>query len=115
MRHAFVRLSVAVLLSACLDPVPPKPPLNVTVTATPVVAAVGQAVTFVVNAQGNDLRQVGVFYGDGATDVVETGGATTARIEFGHAYTAAGTYDVIGRAVDGVEGQRDVTTQVTVQ
>ena len=115
MRHAFVRLSVAVLLAACLDPIRPKPPLNVTITATPMSAAVGQEITFVVDAQGNDLLQVGAFFGDGSTESVDTGGATTARITLAHAYTAAGTYDVIGRAVDGVEGQRDVTIQVTVQ
>jgi hypothetical protein len=115
MRHVLVRLILATFLAGCLDPIRPKPPLDVSITAAPVTSAVGATINFVVNAQGNELLQIQVLYGDGVTETTETGGATTARVERNHAYTAAGTYEVIGRAIDAVEGQRDATIQIIVQ
>lgn len=115
MRHHLSRLILAAALAGCLDPIRPKPPLNVTINAAPLTVTVGQEVNFTVNAQGNDLLQVVALFGDGAEETVQTGGATTARVNFAHAYAAAGTYTVTGRAIDGVEGQRDATIQIAVQ
>jgi PKD repeat protein len=115
MRMLLTRLSVAVCLAACLDPIRPKPPLEVRITATPPTGAVGTEFTFVVNAQGHDLLSVEAHFGDGSSEVFNTGGATTARVNFIHTYNTAGTYDVIGLANDGVEGQKQATVQITVQ
>ena len=115
MRHFLAGLALAAALAGCLDPIRPKPPLNVTISAAPLTVTVGQEVNFTINAQGNELLQVIALFGDDAQETVETGGATSARINLTHAYTEAGVFTVTGRAIDGVEGQRDATIQITVE
>ena len=94
-----------------LDPLP----FAVTMTATPTTAAIGQTVTFVVNAQGSALQQVGIDFDDGNTDGVISGGARTARVTFTHTYAAAGTYDAIATVIDDQEGPKSATVQVVIQ
>lgn len=90
-------------------------PFQVTITATPTTAAVGQPVGFVILAQGGALQQAGIDFDDGTTDGILTNGARTARVTFNHSFAAAGTYDVIGTVIDDLEGPRSATVQVVVQ
>ena len=90
-------------------------PFQVTMTATPTSAAIGQQVAFVIVAQGGALQQAGIDFNDGSTDGILTNGARTARVTFNHSFAAAGTYDVVGTVIDDAEGPRSATVQVVVQ
>lgn len=114
LRRFVARLILAACIVGCIDPVDPRP-LAITITATPVTAAVDETITFVINAQGGRLLQIDTQYGDGESSTQPTDGATTARVTLTHAYSATGTYLVTARALDGIEGQRDATVQVTIQ
>jgi hypothetical protein len=114
LRRFVARLVLAGCIVGCVDPVDPRP-LAITITATPVAAAVGETITFIIDAQGGQLLQIDTQYGDGESSTLATNGATTAHVTLTHAYSATGTYQVIARALDGVEGQKDATVQVTIQ
>jgi hypothetical protein len=119
MRRTWFRSSLGSLLVsglvACgdgsLDPLP----FEVSIQASTTAATPGEAVDFVVTAQGGILLGVAVDYGDTSTDLFGAGGARTARFTFSHAYSAAGTYEVRARATDAVAGDKDATVEVRVQ
>lgn len=102
-------------LAACgdgsLDPLP----LQISIQASRTTAALGDAIDFVVTAQGGDLLGVTIDYGDSNTDLFGTGGARTARITFRHAYSAPGTYQVRATVTDALAGQMEAGVEVRVQ
>jgi hypothetical protein len=74
----------------------------------------GDTVHAVATAQGETLLGLTIDFGDGATDVYNTGGARTAKVTFKHAYTASGAYTVTVVATDGVAGNKTAATQLRV-
>jgi plastocyanin len=109
------RALLIVALAACGDDSLAPLPLDIRIQASRATAAVGETVSFVVNAQGGTLVGVEMNYGDGDTDLHPTSGARTARITFDHAYSAAGTYQVRATVTDAVAGMKDATVEVQVQ
>ena len=102
-------------LAACGDGALEPLPLGITIQASPATAAPGETITFVVTAQGEALLGVDVDYGDGGTGQYPTGGARTARVTFGHAYSAAGTYTVRAAVTDAVAGTKEAGVEVRVE
>jgi hypothetical protein len=102
-------------LAACgdgsLDPLP----LQISIQASRATAAPGDPISFVVTAQGGNLLGIDIDYGDNTTDQYGTGGARTARVTFGHSYSAPGTYQVRARVTDAVAGEREAAVDVRVQ
>jgi hypothetical protein len=88
-----LRLAVlaAVALCACAGSVEPLP-LGISISTTPAAPAVGDTVTFVTTAQGDNLLGVDIDFGDGGTDGFDIPFGQTARNTFKHVYLAAGTY-----------------------
>jgi hypothetical protein len=115
MRRMVLALVLLVGLVACgdgsLDPLP----LEITVQASRATAAPGDAIAFVVTAQGGSLVGVAIDYGDSNTDLYGVGGARTARVTFDHAYEAVGTYHVLARVADAIAGEREATVEIRVQ
>jgi len=113
-----VRLAIVPLLLSCLVACRPLTsetiPLELTLTANRSAVAKGDTVDFSVQARGNALVGVVIDFGDSATDLKATGGATSARVTFRHPYGASGTY--VARAVitDALEGEREATVEVRV-
>jgi hypothetical protein len=115
MRRTLVRSFLLLALAACGDGTLDPLPLLISVHASPTTAAPGDAVTFVVTAQGGNLLGVEIDYGDTNTDLRGAGGARTARVTFTHAYSATGTYQVRARVTDAIGGDKDATVEVRVQ
>jgi PKD repeat protein len=94
-----------------LDPLP----LSIAIEASQTTAAPGDAINFLVNAQGGDLLGIDTDYGDGTAEQYATGGARTARVTFRHAYTTAGTYQVRATVTDARAGNKEATLAVTIR
>jgi PKD domain len=89
--------------------------LDVTITASRTTVGIGEAVGFVVDAQGGRLVNVVVDFADGVVNQVTVSSARTARVAFQHSYAAAGTYQVRATAFDAVDGSKEASVVVTVQ
>jgi hypothetical protein len=89
--------------------------LRIELTASKTSAAVGEQLTFRVEASGAALLSLVVRYGDDAEDEQQTFGSQVASGNFVHAYSAAGSYDVEAFAVEasGAVAAKGIT--VTVQ
>lgn len=115
MRRGLRGSVLLVALAACgdggLDPLP----LDITVEVSRTTATPGQAIAFVVNAQGGSLVGIAIDYRDGNTDQRATSGARTARVTFQHSYAAAGVYQVRATVTDGVAGTKDAAVEIRVQ
>lgn len=83
----------------------------ITLTADPVVAVVGQTVSFTFDAEGQSLAGVRLAYGDGAVDSVAAQGAQTASADLEHAYAAAADYRAIATVIE-LNGSRRADTVV---
>jgi hypothetical protein len=106
---------VAAGLAACSgSTVEPPPPFAVNIDASPTMAAAGDTVTFVVNAQGGSLFGVEMDYGDGTGDQYATQGARSAKVTFKHAFAARGAYTCRVTATDALAGQKDASVEVRV-
>jgi len=99
---------------ACGTAMSPAAPLEMSLTASRSTVATGDSVDFSVQARGASLVGVEIDFGDSATDLKATGGATSARVTFRHAYGASGTYMARAVITDAQEGQRDATVEVHV-
>jgi hypothetical protein len=115
MRRTLLRSLLLVGLAGCgdgsLDPLP----LQISLQASRTTAAPGDAIDFVVTAQGGDLVGVTIDYGDNGAEQFGTGGARTARITFRHTYSAAGTYQVRAAVTDALAGEREAGVEIRVQ
>jgi PKD domain-containing protein len=88
--------------------------LDISVTANKTTVATGEAVSFVVTAQGGGLVAVNMNYGDNTFEQFSTGGARTARITFTHGYSAGGTYQVRATVTDVEAGEKSTTMDIVV-
>jgi PKD repeat protein len=115
MRQALLGSLLLVGLAACgdasLDPLP----LQISVEANRTTAAPGDAIDFVVNAQGGQLVGVTIDFGDNSGEQFGTGGARTARITFTHTYSATGTYQVRATVTDALAGEKEAAIEVLVR
>ena len=88
--------------------------LDIGVTANKTTVATGEAVSFVVTAQGGGLVAIGMNYGDTNVEQFSAGGARTARITFSHAYGTVGTYQVRATVTDVEAGEKSVSMDIVV-
>jgi adhesin/invasin len=90
-----------------------RPVINVTLTANPTEATVGQLVTFTANATttsgGPPISRIDLFFCDGATGFVTPGQATT------RSFSTPGTCRVTARAVDSAGNTGETQTTVTIR
>src|SRR3954465_10227347 len=98
MRRIFFA-AVAASLIACVKSVEPLP-LAVTIEANKLTAAVGDSVDFLVKAQGGNLVDVTIDFGDDTSDLFESVGARRSEVHFPHRYNATGVYDVHATVTD---------------
>lgn len=106
--------ALAVLAIACRQTTAPPAPLVVTLEANTAVAQPGDTVTFTVNATANNLFGVVIDFGDSTGDQYSTGGASTARVTFKHAYTLSGTYVVRATVSDAIAGDKEASVTIGV-
>jgi hypothetical protein len=100
---------------ACGDNTLEPLPLDVTIQASSLTAAVGQTIDFTVDAQGGSLVSVVVEYGDGTDESFPTFGARTFHTtNLHHAYTVAGTFQVQATVNDATLGSKTATLQIAV-
>lgn len=109
----FVAATAAIILTACAGPLEPLA-LAVTFKATPTTAAVGDTVTFVSDAQGNDMIAVVFEFGDGSADGTDLPFARTAHDTFKHVYAAAGTYTATVTVVQSDSAKKTAPATVTI-
>jgi hypothetical protein len=102
------------IVAACGGGFEPRP-LGVTIEASRTTAGIGETVGFVVDAQGGRLVNVVIDFADGVINQVTVSSASTARVAFQHAYSAAGTYQVRATAFDAVDGSKEASVVVNVQ
>jgi hypothetical protein len=96
---------------ATLDPLP----LDIGIETSRATAAPGETITFVVSAQGGSLVGVAMAFGDSSRDQFATGGARTAHVTFGHAYSAVGLYQASATVTDAVAGDKSASVEIRVQ
>jgi hypothetical protein len=90
-------------------------PLTIGIEASQTTAAPGDAINFLVSAQGGDLVGIETDYGDGSAEQYATGGARTARVTFRHAYSGAGTYEVRATVTDARAGSKVARLAVAIR
>lgn len=88
-------------------------PLRVTVTADKTREVVGQEIQFQYEAEGTNLFQVALSFGDGKGDSISGVDAKRVVRRIGHAYQAAGSYPVTARAHEA--SGRSATHEITVE
>ena len=110
-------LTVAVLLGAAACGLSTGEPLPLTIRVEPsrATAAPGDAIDFVVTAQGGNLLELDIDYGDTESAQFAAGGSQTAKVTFRHAYSAGGSFHVVASVTDVNEVQRNATVDITVQ
>jgi PKD repeat protein len=104
---------LAVAAAACLDHVSGTRPLTLDVDADVSTTTVGEEVTFTFAATGTQLTSVTIEFGDGDAQTKGYAGPVEVNDFAVHAYSAAGTYDVVGRAIDS-QGAVEDTLTITV-
>ncbi len=117
MSRAFGALLAVALwgaASGCLDDdITGTRPLSFELSANPTTVATGETVTFSIVATGTGLAQVTLLYGDGELTERPYFGPVEIADIFVHAYSAPGTYEVVGELV-GVDGTVSDTVTVIV-
>ena len=114
MRLILLGLSIAMMSVACRQPTSTAIQISVVLEASPTVVQRGDTVTFVVNITANNLFGVVIDYGDSNLDQYSTGGASTARVTFKHAYATSGSYTARATVSDALVGDREVTQVIVV-
>ena len=101
-------------LLACGDSTLDPLPLDVRVEASRTSAAPADSISFLVTAQGGSMVGIETDYGDGSSDLFDTGGARTARVTFRHAYSTRGMFEVTATVTDAVLGQKAVSLEINI-
>ena len=103
-----------ILTGGCRQTTEPPVSLVVTLEASRSTAVRGDTITFTVNATGNNLVGVVIDFGDQTEDLFATGGASTARVTFKHAFQATGSFTVSAVVTDAIVGEKESTTAVVI-
>ena len=114
MRLILFGLTLAATTVACRPPTSSEIGISIFMEANPTVVQVGDTVTFIVNISANNLFGVVIAYGDSVSDQYSTGGASTARVTFKHAYANSGTFTARATVSDAIVGDREVTQLIVV-
>lgn len=112
--RTFVLVLAIASLAACRQTTAPPAPLTVSLEATASVAQPGDTITFTVNASANNLFGVVIDFGDTTGDQYSTGGASTARVRFKHAYQSRGSYTVRTTVSDAIMGEKEASIPIVV-
>jgi hypothetical protein len=114
MRSLLLALTIAVTTASCDLFTATARGINIRLIASPLVAPIGDTVTFTVAIAANEVNGVTISFGDSVNDQTSTGGIPNANVTFKHVYAAVGNY--MSRAVvsDGVVGERVVTQEIVV-
>jgi hypothetical protein len=115
MRRRLLACLLPIAFTACGDGGFQPRPLEVAIEASRTAAPTGEVVGFAVNAQGGQLLGVTIDYDDGVVEQSLLHSSRTARAIFGHAFTAAGTYQVRATVLDAVAGSKEATIEVRIQ
>ena len=113
MRPILLGLIVAVT-AACQPPTSSARQFAAWLEVSPLVGALGDTVTFIVNVTANNVSGILINYGDASSDQYSTGGGPTARVTFKHAYLATGNYVARATVSDAVVGNREVSQLIVV-
>lgn len=113
---ALVGLLLAASTAACLDDsITGTRPLSFSLEVNPATAAVGDSIDFEYDASGTSIFGVVFFYGDGVSDTIFA--QTSSEVErsgtIRYAYSAAGTFEVVGKVVTSI-GERADTVNVEI-
>lgn len=114
MYRARTVLVMVAALTGCGQSTAPAEPLVVTVQASAATISVGDTLSVVVNATGNNLVGVFIEYGDAEADQYAMSGATSARVTFKHAFETAGTFTIRAVVTDAIAGDKEATVAVAV-
>lgn len=117
MLRAVRSLSLALgilVVGACRQTTAPPVTLALSLQANTTVAQPGDTITFTVTASANNLFGVTIDYGDTTGDQYSTGGASTARVTFKHAYQATGSYAVRATVSDAIVGEKEASISIVV-
>jgi hypothetical protein len=114
MRPLLIGLTIAVTTASCDLFTATARGINIRLIASPLVAPIGDTVTFTVAIAANEVKGVTISFGDSVNDQTTTGGIPNTSVTFKHVYADTGSF--MSRAVvsDGVVGERVVTQEIIV-
>ena len=114
MRSLLFGLTIAVTTASCDLFTATARGIAIRLIASPLVAQIGDTVTFTVNIAAQEVTGVVISFGDSDSDQTSVGGLPNASVMFKHVYDSVGNY--MSRAVisDGVVGERTVTQEIVV-
>lgn len=114
MRSLLIGLIIAVTTASCDLFTATARGISIHLLASPLVAPVGDTVTFTVNIAAQQVNGVTISFGDSGSDQTSVGGIPSASVTFKHVYADTGSF--MSRAVisDGVVGERVVTQEIMV-
>ena len=114
MRSLLVGLTIAVTTASCDLFTSTARGIAIRLIASPLVAQIGDTVTFTVDIAANEVTGVVISFGDSGGDHTTVGGTPNASVTFKHVYADTGSF--MSRAIisDGVVGERIVTQEIVV-
>lgn len=114
MRRLVLGALAAAALGGCFGNIEPLP-LDISISASPTAPTAGSTVTISVEAQGQNLVQIELVYGDGSNETQLTGNARTAQLTRPHVYAAAGTYQAVATVTEASGAQQSASVEIVVQ
>jgi PKD domain len=90
-------------------------PFQIDMAVNRTSAAPGDTLVVLVNAQGGNIINMIVEFGDGGIEAFPTGGARTAQALFPHPFTTAGDYKIKATVTDSDDGDKADSVVVHIQ
>jgi len=114
MRSLLLGLAIALTTASCDLLTATARGITIRLIASPLVAPIGDTVTFTVDIAAQEVNGVTISFGDSGSDQTSVGGIPNASVTFKHVYADTGNF--MSRAVisDGVVGERVVTQEIVV-
>ncbi len=107
-------LTAVLIWAGCRTSTEPIREFTVSLTANTLLADPGDTLTLTVDAAGSSLVGVVMDFGDGTVEQYATGGATSAHVNFRHAWSAGGTFPVRAEVTDAYSGEKTATLDVVI-